>query len=74
MSAGQFDRVYEIHDAIQSSPVDTGHECMLWQSFGVSQMKFTPAAKAERTASAPPGKRFAALAGFPVMDVNERKG
>src|SRR5438094_7430188 len=63
-----------IHDAHQASPVDTGQECMLSQSFGVSQMKFVPAAKAERTASEPPGKRFEARAGFPVMDANERNG
>src|SRR5438552_13821990 len=56
------------------SPVATEQECMLLQSFGVSQMKFVPALKAEITSLPVPGKRFAQRDGLPVIVVYDRKG
>src|SRR5438876_10785283 len=47
---------------------------MLLQSFGVSQMKFVPALKAEITSLPVPGKRFAHREGLPVIVVYDRKG
>src|SRR5437773_12161023 len=47
---------------------------MLLQSFGVSQMKFVPALKAEMTSLPVPGKRFAQQDGLPVIVVYDRKG
>src|SRR5947207_14188349 len=47
---------------------------MLLQSFGVSQMKFVPALKAEITSLPVPGKRFAQRDGLPVIVVYDRKG
>src|SRR6266550_4342238 len=58
----------------QLSPVATEQECMLLQSFGVSQMKFVPALKAEMTSLPVPGKRFAQRDGLPVIVVYDRKG
>jgi hypothetical protein len=60
--------------AIHASPSATEHECMLWQSFGVSQMKFVPALNAERTSFDDPGSSFAHRAEFPVTVVKERNG
>src|SRR6266480_1748301 len=56
------------------SPVDTEQECMLLQSFGVSQMKFVPALKAEMTSLPVPGRSFAHREGLPVIVVYDRKG
>src|SRR6059058_5511484 len=56
------------------SPVDTEQECMLLQSFGVSQMKFVPALSAAITSVLEPGKRFAHREGLPVTVVYDRKG
>ncbi len=53
----------------QLSPVDTEHECMLLQSFGVSQMKFVPALSAAITSVPVPGRRFAQREGLPVIVV-----
>src|SRR5216117_529875 len=59
---------------IQLSPVDTEQECMLLQSFGVSQMKFVPALSAAITSVLEPGKRFAHREGLQVTVVYDRKG
>src|SRR5439155_26488082 len=56
------------------SPVDTEQECMLLQSFGVSQMKFVPALKALMTCGPVPGRRFAQREGLPVIVVYDRNG
>src|SRR5947209_10010985 len=58
----------------QLSPVDTEQECMLLQSFGVSQMKFVPALSAAITSVLEPGKRSAHREGLPVTVVYDRKG
>src|SRR5437660_4902889 len=58
---------------IQLSPVDTEQECMLLQSFGVSQMKFVPALRAVTTSVLETGKRFAHRKGLTVTVVYERK-
>ena len=47
---------------------------MLLQSFGVSQMKFVPALKAEMTSLPVPGRSFAHREGLPVIVVYDRKG
>src|SRR5437762_8400582 len=60
--------------AIQASPWATEQECMLLQSFGVSQMKFVPALSAAITSVLEPGKRFAHREGLPVTVVYDRKG
>ena len=60
--------------AIQASPWATEQECMLLQSFGVSQMKFVPALKAEITSFEEPGSRLAHREAFPVIVVKERNG
>src|SRR5207249_12115463 len=56
------------------SPVATEQECMLLQSFGVSQIKFVPALKALMTSVPVPGRRFAHRDGLLVIVVYERKG
>src|SRR5205814_9803184 len=58
----------------QLSPVETEQECMLLQSFGVSQMKFVPALKALMTCGPVPGTRFAHREGLPVIVVYDRNG
>src|SRR5207249_12159114 len=50
----------------QLSPVETEQECMLLQSFGVSQMKLVPALKALMTSVPLPGKRLAQREGLAV--------
>src|SRR5437773_10683078 len=60
--------------AIQASPWATEQECMLLQSFGVSQMKFVPALKAEITSFEEPGSRLAHRESFPVIVVKEMNG
>src|SRR5947199_10874624 len=60
--------------AIQASPWATEQECMLLQSFGVSQMKFVPALKADITSFEEPGSRLAHREAFAVIDVKERNG
>src|SRR2546423_13612630 len=60
--------------ASHASPCATEQECMLWQSFGVSQMKFVPALNAERTSLDDPGSRFAHRDELPVIVVYERNG
>src|SRR5207247_6095903 len=60
--------------AIQASAWATEQECMLLQSFGVSQMKFVPALKAEITSFEEPGSRLAHREAFPVIVVKERNG
>ena len=59
---------------IHASPVATEHECMLWQSFGVSQMKFVPALNALMTSLYEPGSRFAHRAELFVIVVYDRNG
>src|SRR2546427_12264056 len=59
---------------IHASPWATEQECMLLQSFGVSQMKFVPALKAEITSVPEPGSKFAHREEFPVIVVKERNG
>src|SRR5947207_14945309 len=58
----------------QLSPVETEQECMLLQSFGVSQMKFVPALKALITSVPEPGRRLAHRDGLPVTVVYDRNG
>src|SRR5438132_513309 len=53
--------------AIQASPWATEQECMLWQSFGVSQMKFVPASQAEITSFEESGSRLAHREAFPLL-------
>src|SRR5712691_8041986 len=60
--------------ASHASPCATEQECMLLQSFGVSQMKFVPALKEEITWVYDPGSRFAHRAALPVTVVYDRKG
>src|SRR5438876_7969732 len=60
--------------AIQASPWATEQECMLLQSFGVSQMKFVPALKALMTSVPVPGRRFAHRDGLLVIVVYDRNG
>src|SRR5207245_9740745 len=59
---------------IHASPVATEHECMLLQSFGVSQMKFVPLLNALMTWVYEPGRRFAQRVEFPVIVVYGRNG
>src|SRR2546427_9992496 len=59
---------------IHASPVATEHECMLLQSFGVSQMKFVPALNALMTSLYEPGSRFAHRAELFVIVVYARYG
>src|SRR6267143_672479 len=59
---------------IQVSPWETEQECMLLQSFGVSQMKFVPALKEEITWVYDPGNKFAHRAALPVTVVYDRNG
>src|SRR5213594_4694084 len=59
---------------IHASPVATEQECMLWQSFGVSQMKFVPALNALMTSLYEPGSRFAHRAELFVIVVYDRNG
>src|SRR5438094_6528075 len=58
----------------QLSPVETEQECMLLQSFGVSQMKFVPALRAAITSVDDPGSKFAHRAELPVIVVYDRNG
>src|SRR5438067_5896168 len=58
----------------QLSPVETEQECMLLQSFGVSQMKFVPALKALMTCGQVPDSRFAHRDGLPVIVVWDGNG
>src|SRR5436189_1544457 len=60
--------------AIQASPWATEQECMLLQSFGVSQMKFVPALNALITSVPEPGRRLAQRDGLPVTVVYDRNG
>src|SRR2546430_8174577 len=60
--------------ASHASACATEQECMLLQSFGVSQMKFVPALNAERTSFDDPGSRFAHRDELPVIVVKERNG
>src|SRR5256885_6485880 len=60
--------------ASHASPTETEQECMLLQSFGVSQMKFVPALKDEITCVYDPGSRFAQRAELPVTVVYDRNG
>src|SRR5712691_1231919 len=60
--------------ASHASPCATEQECMLLQSFGVSQMKFVPALNAERTSLDDPGSRLAHREAFPVIVVKDRNG
>src|SRR3989442_14242153 len=59
---------------IQAAPVATEQECMLWQSFGVSQMKFVPALNALMTSLDEPGSRFAHRAELFLIVVYDRNG
>src|SRR2546422_3929114 len=59
---------------VRASPVGTEHECMLLQSFGVSQMKFVPALNALMTSLYEPGSRFAHRAELFVIVVYDRNG
>src|SRR5256886_14826016 len=59
--------------ASHASPCATEQECMLLQSFGVSQMKFVPALNAARTSFDDPGSKFAQRAELPVTVVYDRK-
>src|SRR5436305_3616459 len=59
---------------MQLSPVATEQECMLLQSFGVSQMKFVPALRALMTSVPEPGRRLAQRDGLPVTVVYDRNG
>src|SRR5438093_13602815 len=58
----------------QLSPVETEQECMLLQSFGVSQMKLVPALTALMTSVPVPGRRFAHREGLPVIVGYDRNG
>jgi len=60
--------------ASHASPCATEQECMLLQSFGVSQMKFVPALNAERTSFDDPGSKFAHRDELPVTVVYDRNG
>src|SRR5947209_20426038 len=59
---------------IHASPVATEQECMLLQSFGVSQMKFVPALNALMTSLDEPGSRFAHRAELFLIVVYDRNG
>src|SRR5437870_9520572 len=59
---------------IHASPVATVQLCMLWQSFGLSQMEFVPALNALMTSLYEPGSRFAHRAELFVIVVYDRNG